>query len=270
MYSVNNNSPNFPFDFIVFDWKGTLEPVILKKKQRQQHAVESLETQFFLNFPNNPHVSKFREIFEKEIENVKKNYENTWNSNSTLLSFALKKTLSQLSLSEEEISHATNYFFEEYHLTNRRKELIKGAKELLNQLSQYKVPIALLRNTRASYEEFEKTLQLYGANVYFNKNNTILASEIGRKKPDPLMFQAVIDKCKLHELQNNSPKRILMVGNETKADVVGANNCGWSSALLLSTEKSSGGLADFEFSTLSDLNNFLFPTCMEDTVDTPK
>jgi len=270
MYSSTIVPTNFPFEFIVFDWKGTLEPVILKKKLRQKHAIDFLEAHFVLNCPNNDQVSKFREIFEKELEDVKKEQESSWNSNSTFLAHALERTLPQLSLTKEQIVDATTYFFEEYHLIRRRKELIKGAKELLNQLTQSKVPIALLRNTKASYVEFEKTLRMYGADVYFSKENTVLASDVGRKKPDPLIFQAVIDKCNLHELQKNSPKKILMVGNETEADVMGANGCGWSSALLLTTEKSSDGKADWEFSTLNDLNNFLFPTRMERTVDTPK
>ena len=43
-----------------------------------------------------------------------------------------------------------------------------------------------------------------------------------------------------------SPQRILFVGNETQVDIVGGNAMGWRTALIRGTELSSHGLAHYD------------------------
>jgi FMN phosphatase YigB (HAD superfamily) len=92
----------------------------------------------------------------------------------------------------------------------------------LKTLISRKIPLALIRNSTLPLDEFQKTVEESGASDYFNVDkNIVLSGESGVFKPHKEIFEACLKKCNLMHLD---PQRILFVGNETEADVVGMNS----------------------------------------------
>jgi len=116
----------------------------------------------------------------------------------------------------------------------------------------------MVRNASSSFTLFEKTLNFLGVSKYFHEENTVIAGSVGCQKPDIRIFQTVIDKCQMNEIQQKSPDKILMVGNEMDSDILGARMMGWKSILMLTTEETSGGLADWEFHSLFQIKDQIF------------
>ena len=87
----------------------------------------------------------------------------------------------------------------------------------------------------------------------------VMSGDVGTAKPDPIIFQHMVEQLHLDHLHKTNPRRIIFVGNETDVDVVGANGIGWTSCLLTSTEPHSNGLAHYEVANFADLERLLFP-----------
>jgi FMN phosphatase YigB (HAD superfamily) len=78
---------------------------------------------------------------------------------------------------------------------------------------------------------------------------------VGYEKPDVRLFQYCLQKANAENIPRD---RILMVGNETEADIAGANSMNFKSVLLTSTEDSSGGAATWDISELHELRKIIF------------
>ena len=82
-----------------------------------------------------------------------------------------------------------------------------------------------------------------------------MSGEVHYRKPDPRIF---LHCAQVSGFENASPQRILMVGNETEADISGAKGVGWKTVLYKTTEDSSHGLADHEIDSLQELLPIIF------------
>ena len=80
----------------------------------------------------------------------------------------------------------------------------------------------------------------------------VCSGEVGIVKPDVRIFQLAEKRSGM------KGSRILYVGDNVENDIKPAKSIGWSAALRLSSEKTSGGLADFEFSHSEELTPFVF------------
>ena len=104
-------------------------------------------------------------------------------------------------------------------------EFVDGALETLRQLKEKGYRIALVAD--GLQESFER---VYGKDFLKNDFEALAISEIvGEEKPSAKMFMTAMKKMGLQETDKN---RILMVGNNLKRDILGANHFGIQSALM--------------------------------------
>ena len=102
---------------------------------------------------------------------------------------------------------------------------IPGAKETLLELHRRGYTIAMVAD--GLVESFRNTMEENGlAHVFSTK---VISETLAVEKPDALMFRTAMDLLRLDE---EDKSRVIMVGNNIKRDVTGANRFGIRSVLL--------------------------------------
>lgn len=104
-------------------------------------------------------------------------------------------------------------------------ELIPGAGEVLRQLHDEGFPIALVAD--GEWDSFQNVYRRNGLGCCFDQ--WIVSEVVGMQKPAPIMFETAFQKMGL--TQEDKP-RIVMIGNNLKKDVAGANRMGITSIWL--------------------------------------
>lgn len=104
-------------------------------------------------------------------------------------------------------------------------EFIPGAKETLLELKNRGYQIALVAD--GLKESFDRIYAGHHLEDVFDAR--AISEIVGEEKPSPAMFETAMRKLGLEE---SDKKRILMVGNNIKRDIVGANRFGIHSVLL--------------------------------------
>jgi len=133
-----------------------------------------------------------------------------------------------------------------------RSWLFEGVVEMLEGLVQAGFDLHLAVNTAWCGFSMERALQGVGILKYFRTRT--YSGEEGLAKPDVRFFRLVERRAGI------AGRRILYVGDSLEKDVVGAKSAGWSAVLRISAGcRTSGGLADFEFSRSEELLQWL--TC---------
>lgn len=104
-------------------------------------------------------------------------------------------------------------------------EMIDGAAETIKRLKEAGFIIALVADG-----EYQSFINMYNENGLMYCFHTLSISEIvGQQKPSALMFEDAMMK---NGLTQEDKKRIVMVGNNIKRDITGANLFGITSILL--------------------------------------
>ncbi len=106
-----------------------------------------------------------------------------------------------------------------------RADFIPGAGEVLRQLKEEGYRIALVAD--GEWESFQNVYRENGLGYCFEE--WIVSEVVGEQKPARSMFDAAMEKMKLTE--DNKPF-IVMIGNNLKKDVAGANRYGITSVWL--------------------------------------
>ena len=101
-------------------------------------------------------------------------------------------------------------------LSTRYVKLYKGAVELLQALKEKNKRVYLLSNAQAVFTRGE--LQLLGILPYFD--GILLSSDVGYMKPDCRFYQNLLEKYHIN------PSTAIMIGNDYRADCMGAVNVG--------------------------------------------
>lgn len=109
--------------------------------------------------------------------------------------------------------------------TTLRAELIPGAAELLQTLSQRGYPLALVADGRPG--TYRNVLGQHGVLDLFDA--LVVSEQLGCEKPDPRMFVAALDRLGIARPDYG---RVLMVGNNLERDVQGANQVGMLSVWI--------------------------------------
>jgi putative hydrolase of the HAD superfamily len=104
-----------------------------------------------------------------------------------------------------------------------RWELIGEAKEVVRRLHQRGLRLALVANWDASLAALAESL---GVGQFFA--TVISSQEAGVEKPDPAIFRLAVERLGL----SGSSDGILYVGNEYRADVLGARAAGLTPVLI--------------------------------------
>lgn len=102
---------------------------------------------------------------------------------------------------------------------------IPGAKETYLRLYEAGYPIVMVADGLT--QSFRNTMKENGLDHIFSA--WIISEEVGEEKPSPQMFSAAMKAMKLTEEDKG---RVLMVGNNVKRDIRGANRFGIASVLL--------------------------------------
>lgn len=104
-------------------------------------------------------------------------------------------------------------------------ELIEGAGETLAKLYESGYTIALVADgTKAS---FDNVYEENGLDYCFRAK--AISDELGKEKPDQVMFCHAMEELELSDMDK---ERIVMIGNNLKRDIVGANRMGITSILI--------------------------------------
>ncbi len=101
-------------------------------------------------------------------------------------------------------------------------DCIPGAKETMLALYQQGYTIALVADGLA--QSFRNTMEGNGLAHIFSA--WVVSEKLGVEKPDPLMFETAFQKLGLTE---KDKPRVIMVGNNLKRDIAGANRFGITS-----------------------------------------
>lgn len=106
-----------------------------------------------------------------------------------------------------------------------KADFIPGAGEVLKQLHDEGFTIALVAD--GEWESFQNVYRLNGLGYCFDQ--WIVSEVVGKQKPEPIMFETAFRKLGLGE---EDKSRIVMIGNNLKKDIAGANRMGLTSIWL--------------------------------------
>jgi len=106
-----------------------------------------------------------------------------------------------------------------------RADFIPGAGEMLKTLHEEGYTIALVAD--GEWESFQNVYRENGMGYCFDA--WIVSEVVGQQKPAAVMFETAYEKLGLTEADK---KRIVMIGNNLKKDVAGANRQGLISVWL--------------------------------------
>ena len=104
-------------------------------------------------------------------------------------------------------------------------DLIEGAEEMIRGLYKQGYRIALVADGRT--RSFENVYNRH--NIYHVFEVKVISEEEGVHKPDLKMFTEAMKRM---GLTDSDKHRIVMVGNNLKRDIIGANRAGITSILL--------------------------------------
>ena len=106
-----------------------------------------------------------------------------------------------------------------------RADCIPGAAETMRRL--YEEGFTILMVADGLVQSFHNTMTQNGLDDIFAAH--IISERVGEQKPSQKMFQAAMDAAGLTEADKG---RIIMVGNNIRRDVLGANRFGIRSVLM--------------------------------------
>lgn len=120
-----------------------------------------------------------------------------------------------------------------------RADCIPGAKETL--LSLYEQGYTIVMVADGLERSFRNTMENNGLDHVFSE--WVISEQLGVEKPNPLMFETAMKRLGLTEADKN---RVVMVGNNLKRDMVGANRFGIRSVHLCWSDRYPAVPADSE------------------------
>ena len=106
-----------------------------------------------------------------------------------------------------------------------RADFIPGAGEMLKTLHDEGFTIALVAD--GEWESFQNVYRENGMGYCFDA--WVVSEVVGMQKPAPVMFETAMEKL---GLKDEDRARIVMIGNNLKKDVAGANRQGLISVWL--------------------------------------
>lgn len=104
-------------------------------------------------------------------------------------------------------------------------DCIPGAKETMLALHESGYSICMVAD--GLVQSFMNTMSENGMKHIFNAFS--ISEEFGKEKPAPIMFQKAMERMGLTDADKS---RVIMVGNNLKRDIVGANRFGIRSVLM--------------------------------------
>lgn len=222
--------------YIFFDWNGTLQQQGDHTKEDKLNSRSMQLYKAYLHRFGHVDVTEFCEFI---TETKLRGDPSVFLSNAQLVEKVLAKW--NISAHPEEAKDMVTVFCE----VEVKSPLFPAARATLEALTRRGVRLGLIRNSKMPEASMRKRLAKFGLEKYFEV--VVMSGDVGCEKPDPRIFQAALEKARLHHIE---PSRIAFVGNETDVDIRGANALGWQSVLVCHTEDHSSGLATHDLPSI--------------------
>jgi HAD superfamily hydrolase (TIGR01549 family) len=186
----------------------------------------------------------FEEYLRKEFEEVWIKYNKILKEiNFENMIFSLFKKLN-LSLTDSNKKEFMNIY---YQPVTEQITLIPGAVETLRFYKDNNIKVGLLSNTIFPKRFHLQELNRFGLSRYID--GAIFSSEVGFKKPHPLIFQTAL------QILDTDPEFAAFVGDRMEEDIQGAQRLGMKTILKINGKKASSGNIhpDAEINNLTEL-----------------
>lgn len=102
--------------------------------------------------------------------------------------------------------------------------LKEGAIELLDLLKSKNLKLGIITNASHNEDRIRKILSRVGIEKYFE--TVVVSSEVGIRKPDPMIFQIALKNLDL------APEQAIYIGDSFEYDAQGASNAGMQYVLV--------------------------------------
>lgn len=110
-----------------------------------------------------------------------------------------------------------------YQPITEQVTLVEGAKELLSYFKEEGYKLGLISNTIFPAKFHLKELERFGLYPYFD--SILFSSEVGHKKPHPIIFSQGLERLKI------KPGESIFIGDKLIEDIGGAKNMGMKAIL---------------------------------------
>lgn len=150
-----------------------------------------------------------------------------------------------LEMRGDEITYVTGVFSGPRY----RSWLFPGIGETMQQLADLGLSMGLIANTSVPGWVMDRNFRGVGLLGFLSVR--VYSGDEGVEKPDPEIFRIA------EQYSGLAGKRLIYMGDRVDADMAGAENAGWDSILFRSVAETSGGRADFEIDSWSELPGIL-------------
>jgi len=233
---------NFPYKAVLFDWAYTLVDLVNEEDRTALRRVyDHLEKQGFTLPGFQQWYDTYHRLFFGMIEISRPTHREARFDH--VLNFLLMQSNIQLNGESQFEDLLKIYYDGIYSYRKVYPEMI----ETLVALQKARVRMGIISNTTnpGFMKDYEQTLM--GLDSYFEFS--IYSSEVPYRKPHPSIFQLALSRLKL------DPAEVLFVGDNLKADVVGAQSVGMPTAWLNRNGKTlpSDIIPDYEIKNATEL-----------------
>ena len=189
--------------------------------------------------------------YQSFVEYLRKEFEEMWSSNNRILKeinfermiISLFRKLSLNITNDQKKEFANRY----YQPVTKQITLIPAAVETLSFFKEKRIKVGLLSNTIFPERFHLEELKRFG--IDRNLDVAVFSSEVGFKKPHPLIFRTGL------EILGIDPESAAFVGDRIDEDIRGARQIGMKTILKINEKKESSGkiVPDAEINNLIEL-----------------
>ena len=198
------------------------EKLGLHYNKNSHHIFRSIESELWVNAEKNliPHIDIFTKRFELLFEAIKVKYINYFNANE-LFKTGLAGS----------------------------NALLKDAEEIISHLHSKGFMLCVVTNGLISLQKPRVMNSPVGKYI----THIIVSEEVGAHKPNPLIFNTLLQRIKLNAVD------VIMIGDSLQNDIKGAKNAGIESVWFNPDciENTTGIQPDYEIKSLLDLKILL-------------
>lgn len=159
------------------------------------------------------------EILKEQCRPADREALREWKAND-----APEKLLADLNI-ENPVENSRRFIELTYSVARKYMSVCEGGKRTLRELKHRGYKIGVISNTLYSRDLLDTDLLVLGLDPFIEYR--IYSSEIGYRKPHPIIFQAAVDTMLLQ------PQEIIYVGDRLRVDMLGAGKAGLQPVLLL-------------------------------------
>jgi putative hydrolase of the HAD superfamily len=233
---------NFPYKAVLFDWAYTLVDLVNEEDRTALKRVhDHLEEQGFVLPGFQQWYDTYHRLFFGMIEISRPTHREARFDH--VLNFLLVQSNISLNGKVRFEDLLKIYYDEIYSHRKVYPEMI----ETLDALQNGGIRMGIVSNTTnpGFMKDYEQTL--LGLDPYFEFS--IYSSEVPYRKPHPSIFQLALSRLNLN------PAEVLFVGDNLKADIVGAQSVGMPTVWLNRNGKvlTSDVIPDYEMKTASEI-----------------